>query len=308
MSMFAMTHDPAFEGYNGRDTSPINDALAGNLCRCTGYVPIVNACRKVLMMPEPDNFRAGQVETLASLKQLDAVGPLRIASEGRQMLVPRTLEQLLALLAQFPNAIPVAGATDVGLWLTKDLKQFETMIYLGEVQELLQLNVADEFIEIGAAVTYSDSMAILLDHFPDLKGMMTRLGGLQVRNAGTIGGNIANGSPIGDTPPALIALNAKIVLISSNGEREIDLEDFFIEYGKQDLAQGECVYKIRIPQPAEKQQFRVYKLSKRSDQDITAVLVAYALTLDGNVVSDIRIAYGGMAGIPARSKRVKACL
>lgn len=308
MSMFAMTHQPSFEGYDGSDTNPINDALAGNLCRCTGYVPIVNASRKVLMMPEPDQFTVAQAETLARLKALDAVGPLLLASEGRQILVPRTMELLLGVLAQFPDAVLVAGATDVGLWLTKELRRFETMIYLGAVGELLQLSVSDDFIELGAAVTYSDAMSVLVDHYPDMENMLTRLGGLQVRNAGTIGGNIANGSPIGDMPPALIALNAKLVLISTSGEREIDLQDFFIEYGKQDLAPGECVYKIRIPKPAGKQQFRVYKLSKRSDQDITAVLGAYALTLEEGKVADIRIAYGGMAGTPARATHCEKAL
>ena len=308
MSMFAMTHQPAFEGYDGRDTTPICDALAGNLCRCTGYVPIVNASRKVLMMPEQDQFTATQAKTLDKLTGLDTHESLRISGEGRQMLVPKTLDELLDLLSRYPEAIPVAGATDVGLWLTKELKQFETMIYLGEVAELLQSDVGDEYIEIGAGVTYSDAMPLLLGHFPDLEEMLTRLGGLQVRNAGTIGGNIANGSPIGDMPPALIALRTKLVLVSTSGEREIELQDFFIEYGRQDLAPGECVYKIRIPRPPEDQQFRVYKLSKRSDQDITAALGAYALRLQGNTVADIRIAYGGMAGIPARAAKCEEAL
>jgi xanthine dehydrogenase small subunit len=211
-------------------------------------------------------------------------------------------------MAQYPEAVLVAGATDVGLWLTKQLKRFDTMIYLGEVAELLEIETGPEFIDIGAAVTYSDAMPVLVEHFPDMRPMLTRLGGLQVRNAGTIGGNIANGSPIGDSPPPLIALGARLVLTGQNGSREIELEDFFIEYGKQDLQTGECVHKVRIPLPPGQQTFRVYKVSKRFDQDITAVLGAYALTLDGEQVADIRIAYGGMAGVPARARACEQAL
>jgi xanthine dehydrogenase small subunit len=158
-------------------------------------------------------------------------------------------------------------------------------------------------------------MPTLNEHFPDLNDMLTRLGGLQVRNAGTIGGNIANGSPIGDMPPALIALRARLVLSSTSGSREIDLEDceidledFFIEYGRQDLQPGECVHKVLIPLSPANQHFRVYKLSKRFDQDISAVLGAYALRLEGESVTDIRIAYGGMAGVPARASASEQAL
>jgi xanthine dehydrogenase small subunit len=202
----------------------------------------------------------------------------------------------------------VAGATDVGLWLTKELKRFETMIYVGGVEELLAIEVGDETIDIGAAVTYSDAMPVLTEHFPDLRPMLSRLGGLQVRNAGTIGGNIANGSPIGDSPPALIALGARLVLTSEQGSREIDLEDFFIEYGKQDLQPGECVHTVRIPLPRAGHAFRAYKISKRFDQDTSSVLGAFSLQSNDGVVSEIRIAYGGMAGVPARAQGAEKAL
>ncbi|HKJ16266.1 MAG TPA: xanthine dehydrogenase small subunit [Xanthomonadales bacterium] len=301
MSMFAMTHDPSFEGYNGLDNTPINQGLAGNLCRCTGYAPIVRASRKTLMMPETDQFDSGQQQTIDQLESIRSSDPIRISAHGRQLLVPRTQQQLLGMLSQYPEGVPVAGATDVGLWLTKELKQFETMIYLGEVEGLSSIEVGDEYIEIGATASYTDAMPILCEHYPDFREMLTRLGGLQVRNAGTIGGNIANGSPIGDMPPPLMVLRSKLVLTSSKGSREIDLEDFFIEYGTQDLQPGEFVHKIRMPLPQTDSFFRVYKVSKRSDQDITAVLGAFVLRLKDKEVQEIRIAYGGMAGVPARA-------
>ena len=313
MSMFAMAHQPNLATPDGNIATAINESLAGNLCRCTGYAPIMRASREVLAIDEPDHFSRN---ASATLERLDALSPkacLRLAKDQRQMLAPRSLDELLKLLAQYPDAVMVAGATDVGLWLTKDLKRFETMIYVGAVEELLQIkvgqiDVGEESIDIGAAVTYSDAMPVLTRHFPDLRPMLARLGGLQVRNAGTIGGNIANGSPIGDSPPALIALGARLVLAGENGSREIDLEDFFIDYGKQDLRRGECVHSVRIPLPKAGRAFRVYKISKRFDQDISSVLGAFSLMLDGDKVADIRIACGGMAGVPARARDAEKAL
>jgi xanthine dehydrogenase small subunit len=204
----------------------------------------------------------------------------------------------------------IAGATDVGLWITKQLQVIHTVIYLGNVTELLQMRKDEKagVLEIGAAVTYTDAIDTVCELYPGFSEVMLRLGGLQVRNAGTIGGNIANGSPIGDSPPGLIALAARLVLRSRSGSREIPLEDFFIEYGRQDLQPGECVEKILLPLPQNGAQFSSYKLSKRFDQDISAVCGAYALTLENGLVAGIRIAYGGMAATPKRASTCEQSL
>lgn len=308
MSMFGMYHQDSLRGAGVADRSSINDALAGNLCRCTGYVPIVRAASEALSQEAPDRFDASEPQTLDSLAALAPAQSVCLGNQQRRIFAPRSLDELTQLLAEYPDALPVTGATDVGLWLTKGLKRFDTQVYLGEVAELLETTDAGDFIEIGAAVTYSDAMPLLTRHFPHLKPMLSRLGGLQVRNAGTIGGNIANGSPIGDMPPALIALGARLVLASRAGERELDLEDFFIEYGKQDLQPGECVLRVRIPKPVSALHFRAYKLSKRFDQDISAVLGAFAMKLSDGRINGIRIAYGGMAGVPARASACEAAL
>ncbi|MDX1554949.1 MAG: xanthine dehydrogenase small subunit, partial [Xanthomonadales bacterium] len=252
MSMFAMVHQA--------EPPEINEVLAGNLCRCTGYAPIRRACHQALSQAEADRWGVAEAETAVQLRSLQASDIVRLSNGERQVLAPRSLDELLEMLGKYPDAVLVAGATDVGLWLTKQLKRFDTMIYVGEVAELKRISVGEEWIDIGAAVTYSEAMPVLGEHFPDLRPMLSRLGGLQVRNAGTIGGNIANGSPIGDSPPPLIALGSHLVLTSSKGQREIELEKFFIEYGKQDLRPGECVAKVRIPRPDAGLKFRTYKL------------------------------------------------
>ncbi len=304
MSLFALTKQT-------QDTAPldqrINDALAGNLCRCTGYAPIRRAAEVLLQQDRSDQFDAQTASTVDRLQQIQPRRTLHVSRDDRHYFVPTDLQALCTLLNEYPEACMVAGATDIGLWITKDQQILPTVIYLGNVAELKQIKLdrTAGYLEIGAAVTYSDAMEPLCRWYPDFKPLLRRLGAAQVRNAGTIGGNIANGSPIGDMPPGLIAIGAELVLSNTGGSRRIALEDFFIDYGKQDLRPGECVEKILIPLPSDERQFRTYKLSKRLDQDISAVCAAYGMELsrDGRVDA-IRIAYGGMAATP---KRAHAC-
>jgi xanthine dehydrogenase small subunit len=308
MSLFAMYHDQDRLEQPGR--LEIDEGLAGNLCRCTGYVPIVKAAREALDQPAADHFIKHRDQIIRALEEIQPVTATHVEFEGRHFFSPRSVSELSRLLTEYPDAVMVAGATDVGLWITKQQRCMDVLIHTSNVMELQKLAVdpVQNRLEIGAAVSYSNAMDILGEYYPDFRPMLNRLGAVQVRNAGTIGGNIANGSPIGDMPPPLIALRARLVLRSAGGRRELDLEDYFIAYGKQDLRPGEFIEKVLLPLPGEGQLFRVYKLSKRFDQDISSVCAAFALLLDDDEVAEIRICYGGMAGIPARARGAQRAL
>ncbi len=286
--------------------APVEDVLAGNLCRCTGYGPILEAAREVVREEAPDvaaPLKAIQRETMLSLAHED---PVRGVT--RRWLAPRNLSELAAAAEANPDAAFVAGATDVGLWVTKLRKPPQTLIDIGRVAELKTITRVGDALRIGAGVRYVDAIETLAGRYPSLGEMMRRLGSTQVRNSGTIGGNIANGSPIGDMPPALIALGATLVLRRGEQTREIPLEDFFIAYGKQDRTAGEFVEAVIVPRGPAGQIFKVYKLSKRFDQDISAVCAAFAITVVDGVVVEARVAFGGMAGTPKRADACEAAL
>ena len=301
MSLFAMFHDTP-EQAKGR--TDIDLGLAGNLCRCTGYAPIVRAAEQALTAGRSDRFSTQQEHTVAQLKAIQSTDALELGGANGKFHAPRSMDELCHRLETDPQAVLVAGATDVGLWVTKQDRTLDSIIYLGEVAELKQVHDDGQTLSIGAAVSYTDAAAAISGRYPAFGPLIQRIGGTQVRNAGTIGGNIANGSPIGDMPPGLIALDAKLVLHSTQGERLINLEDYFISYGKQDLRTGECVAQILLPAPPDGQLFAIYKISKRFEQDISAVCGAFALQLDGTKINRARICFGGMAAIP---KRATAC-
>jgi xanthine dehydrogenase small subunit len=196
----------------------------------------------------------------------------------------------------------------VGLWVTKQHRELETVIYIGSVPELQEIDDRDDSIVIGAGVSYTDAMDRLGALYPDMGELIRRIGSVQIRNSGTIGGNIANGSPIGDSPPALIAVGASLVLRRGEDERTMALEDYFIDYGKQDLRPGEFVARLIVPKPKPNQHFRAYKLSKRFDQDISAVCGCFGLTIEAGTVTDVRICYGGMAATPKRAAQAERAL
>ncbi len=303
MSLFALYHEA-----DQPDRNRIDDALAGNLCRCTGYGPIVTAAKAMKEDNQPDRFARRASQTVAALKALDNGKTACLEGDGRRYFAPRSTGELARLLLEHPGATILGGGTDVGLWVTKQLRRLDPIIYVGEVADLKRISVGDRWIEIGAGVTYTQALATIEAHYPDIAEMMRRLGSEQIRNAGTIGGNIANGSPIGDSPPPLIALGSRLVLRRGDRHRELALEDFFLDYGKQDRQPGEFVVAVRIPVADPNRILRCYKISKRFDQDITGSLGAFALTLAGNNVADIRICYGGMAPVPKRAKATEAAL
>jgi xanthine dehydrogenase small subunit len=309
MSLFAMTRDHA----ELPGEAAIDDTLAGNLCRCTGYAPIVRAAQQAYdHAPRDDRFARGETDTLAKLTALQDGKALEVSDGGnaapRRFFAPANLDDLAGLYQQYPDATLTAGATDVGLWVTKDLKRPQTVIYTGRVAELARLEEKEDHLEIGAGVTYSDALALLGRHYPDMGEVIRRIGSVQERNTGTLGGNVANGSPIGDSPPLLIAAGATLHLRQGQRSRSLPLEDFFLAYGRQDRAAGELVARIDLPLPAANSHFRAYKVSKRFDQDITAVLGAFNLTLEGGVVTVVRLAYGGLAATPKRAAAAEAAL
>lgn len=265
-----------------------DEVLAGNLCRCTGYAPIIRAAEQAAAAPQAD--------------WLNDLPP-----EAREnALLPESMDALATWYAANPEATLIAGGTDVGLWVTKQLRDLPKVAFLARCRDMQQITETAGALHIGAGVTLSALRDALRPHYPSFAAMLTRFASVQIRNQATIGGNIANGSPIGDSPPALIALGADLHLRKCAVSRVIPLEDFFIEYGKQDRAEGEFVSGITLP--LGHKNLRVYKLSKRFDQDISAVLGAFNLSFEGDIVRDARIAFGGMAGIPKRARAVEAAL
>jgi len=265
-----------------------DDVLAGNLCRCTGYAPIIRAAKAAEAAP----IAPWLEETLPAVEA--------------QSYAPESLDELATWYAANPNATLIAGATDVGLWVTKQLRDLPQVAFLNRCNELRNSTVGEDKITFGAAVTMTDVMAVLRDHHPSYAEMVRRYGSEQVRNAATIGGNIANGSPIGDNPPALITLGATLHLRHGDAARDVPLEDFFIAYGKQDRAAGELVTGVTLPKSAP--DLRCYKISKRFDQDISAVCGCFNITVADGQVTAARIAFGGMAGTPHRAEAVEAAL
>jgi xanthine dehydrogenase small subunit len=283
-------------GALGTEGEPVADVIAGNLCRCTGYGPILAAGEAVPANAPDDADVAGMLRTIAR------------GASGSDWFAPRTADALAALLIEHPGVRIVAGATDVGLWVTKQHRDLGKVVFIGDVADLKTITEDADGLTLGATVRYSDAKAALTRLHPDLGELVRRIGGLQVRNAGTIGGNIANGSPIGDTPPALITLGATLTLRRGDARRTIPLERFFKSYGVQDRAADEFVESVHVPRPAPDTIVRIVKLSKRFDSDISAVCGAFAITVTGGVVTAARIAFGGMAGTPARALACEAAL
>lgn len=308
MSLWGMYLKQEGHGPSGRQPSrcQIDDALSGNLCRCTGYRPIIDAARRMVELPPAAFDRAALAERLRLLQRTHG---FTYEAQGGRFHVPRTLDELVRLRSEFPSALVLAGSTDVGLWVTKQMRALDDIIYIGQVDALKTVTEGGDTLEIGAGVTLNDAYAAVCRHYPDELGeMWQRFASLPIRNAGTLGGNVANGSPIGDSMPWLIALGAQVVLRGAAGERVLALEDFYLGYQQKDLQPGEFVQALRIPLKRAALRFRTYKLAKRFDQDISAVCAAFAITLDGETVASARIAFGGMAATPKRAACAEAAL
>jgi xanthine dehydrogenase small subunit len=286
----------------------LNDLLAGNLCRCTGYGGILAAGERMYDLARPDWDVERRARDAAALDAIQHCETVALDCEGERAFSPSDVDAFAGLVASHPDATVVAGATDVGLWVTKQYRVLGCLIHIDRVRDLQSVAVEGRTLRIGAAARYCDVEAVLGAHFPDFGELVRRIGGQQVRNSGTIGGNIANGSPIGDMPPALIALGATLHLRRADVRRSIPLEAFFLSYGKQDRLAGEFVESIEVGLLDDPLSLRCYKVSKRFDSDITAVLGALWIDIAGGYVRDARIAFGGMAAIPKRAKAVEAAL
>ena len=303
MSLFALHHRAETP-----DRPAVLDALAGNLCRCTGYRPIVEAALESCAGRPADAFAERAAATAGILSAYGDDEDVFIGDEDGFFAAPGSLAGLAALLARHPQATLVAGATDVGLWITKQLRELPKIVWLGRIDALKEVAETPEGLVIGALATYAAVEPVMARLDPDLGHLWRRIGSRQVRASGTVGGNVANGSPIGDTPPLLIALGATIELLKGEAARTMPLEDFFIAYGRQDRAHDEIVTSIVVPKLRANHAFRAFKIAKRHDQDISAVLGALRLTLDGPTIAEARLAFGGMAGTPKRAAGAEAAL
>jgi xanthine dehydrogenase small subunit len=303
MSMFTLYHAGIRPERN-----TINDWLAGNLCRCTGYRPIVDATRAALANKREDHVSERANKTARLLNENDDNEDLFIGSEHSFIAAPASKAALARLYEQHPDAIIVSGATDVGLWITKQMRDLPKVILTGRARDFANIVETAHSITLGAGVTYEDATQVLGNIDPDIGEVLRRLGSKQVRASGTIGGNIANGSPIGDSPPLLIALDAELELLKGESVRNLPLEKYFIDYGQQDRKAGELVSAIHIPRLKPDQHFRAWKISKRFDQDISALLGAFRLTVSNGTISEARIAFGGMAAVPKRATTTEKLL
>lgn len=288
----------------------IETALQGNLCRCTGYEPIIKAAKAAMRLGSPADDaltleRAAMTARLAGLRDGQRV---EVSRGGSRCILPASVDDLADVLQQTPEATIVAGATDVGLWVTKFLRDISPVVFLSHLDELQRLDISDDTITLGAGVSYADSRDAMAADYPHLGPFWDRIAGWQIRSMGTIGGNVANGSPIGDTPPVLIALGALIILRKGDARRELPIEAFFIDYGKQDMAKGEFVESISVPRPAKGAIHAAYKISKRRDEDISSVCSAFNVTVEEDKITAARIAFGGMAATPKRATCAEAAL
>jgi xanthine dehydrogenase small subunit len=300
MSLFAHFHS---EG-DRTDRAAINDVLAGNLCRCTGYRSIVDAARKACTGPAADQFIAAEGQTRAVLQRLNDGSDILVGDETRFFASPASEASLAALYLRHPDARIIGGATDVGLWITKKLMTLDKIIHVGRAG-LDTIEPAADSLNIGAAVTLANASSSLASISPDIAEIVRRFGSAQVRAAGTVGGSIANASPIGDLAPLFIALGGSVELRKGERVRALPLEKFFIAYGKQDREPSEFVRRLIVPKLPAAIFFKAYKISKRFDEDITAVLGAFRIAVEGGRIASACIAFGGMAATPKRALAVE---
>ena len=312
---FVMSLWSTYEHHQGCGTRPsrqqLADDLSGNLCRCTGYRPILDAGQRMFDLPVE---RLDSTPVVQALRQLQREGTFEYAAPGahqpiQRFYAPTSLDELATLRAQLPGARLLAGSTDVGLWVNKQFRDLGDILYIGDVREMAQVQQQDSVLHIGAGASLEDAWTALVRQWPTLTDVWLRFASPPIRHAGTMGGNVANGSPIGDSPPVLMALDAEIELRRGTRVRRMPLADFYLDYMKNQLEPGEFVQALRVPlDAAPTRQVRAYKISKRFDCDISALCAGFTIDVRDGVVHDVRLAFGGMAATVRRAAQAEAAL
>lgn len=318
---FAMSLWSTYERHQAEGTRPtrqqLADELSGNLCRCTGYRPILDAGQRMFDLSA---VRLDSAPVIAALQALRQEGTFGYAGDAARtgaaprtdrFWAPTTLDELARLREAHPDARLLAGSTDIGLWVNKQFRDVGDLIFVGEVAEMKRVVDDGDMLHIGAAASLEDAWRALVRRAPSLADVWLRFASPPIRNAGTLGGNVANGSPIGDSPPILMALDAQIELRKGTGPdavRRMPLPDFYLDYMKNALQPGEFVQALRVPHAAFARQVRGYKISKRFDCDISALCAGFAIELDGETVQSVRLAYGGMAATVKRAAQAEAAV
>ena len=313
---FVMSLWSTYEHHQAEGTQPtrqqLADDLSGNLCRCTGYRPILDAGQRMFDLPVVRLDTKPVVDALTGLQRETTFEYAPAAGEGDRFHAPKTLAELAALRVQNPKAQVLAGSTDVGLWVNKQFRPLGDILYVGDVTEMKVVEErspsSGRELYIGAGASLEDAFRALSQRFEGLTDVWLRFASPPIRNAGTMGGNVANGSPIGDSPPVLMALDAQIELRQGERVRRMPLTDFYVDYMKNKLEPGEFVQGMAVPLSVAARRVRVYKISKRFDCDISALCGGFSLLLDGEVVKEVRLAFGGMAATVRRAAKAEAVL
>ena len=298
MSLFSMQ-----KNYKLINNENIEEALSGNLCRCTGYRPIIDAAKSLNNKKDQDHFKKNQNRTIHLLKKIKDID-IEINHKGKKYFAPKTILNLRRVLKKYPDSKILSGGTDLSLEVTKFRKEIKTIISLNSVSKLNFIKKSKNLIEIGATTSLLEFQNLIKKHFVDFYNVLKRYGSVQIRNVGTIAGNIATASPIGDTLPLLLSLDAKIIIQGINKKKILPLSQFFISYRKTKLKKGEFIYSIRIPLN-KKNIFKAYKISKRFDDDISSVLGSFSFLIKRNIITKASIAYGGMSEIPKRATTIE---
>ena len=296
MSLFSM-----FKNHSSFDNNIINNSIAGNLCRCTGYQPIINAAKSLNSKNKVDKFSQTKNKTISLLKKINNKNnSLSINKIDKKYFAPQTIKELKVLLKKYPGSKILCGGTDLSLIVTKERKTIDSIIYINSINELNFIRKNKKFIEIGASTPLIEFESQIIKYYPDFKDILERYGSVQIRNVATIAGNFATASPIGDMLPLLLSLNAQIVISNSTNDKILYLNDFFIDYRKTKLNNSQFIKLIKIPLHPNNI-FKAYKISKRIDDDISSVCASFNLNIKNNIIKSASIAYGGMAAIPKRA-------